>query len=239
MPADKKDPNEKEKNKAEKKIANTFAEFFSGQRRRVKKALPLDSRLARAGLDAAFWANEDEILFTILWAELQTMGDTAALAELARLPGGVDLTVVYKETLRWARKYTAKLVAGINEGTRENIAEAVEEFIVTPDQTLGNLVDNIVTATEGLFGKARAEKIAVTEVTRAFAEGTEIAGDAVRDIGITLDDIWQTNNDGLVCRICRPRNQTPRGAGWFDNPPAHPHCRCWLTHKLGQGGQFA
>ncbi len=238
MPADKNDPNAKEKDSAEAQVTKAFAGFFSEQRRRVEKALPLDPRLARAGLDNQFWINEDELLYVLLRQSLQGYADVAALSELGRLPGGVDLAVIYKETLRWANQYTAALVAGINETTRANIANAVAEFIISPEDTLGTLVDNIVAATEGLFGKERATKIAVTEVTRAFAEGTEIAGDAIRDIGIPLADVWQTNVDDLVCPICRPRNGRPRGERWFENPPAHANCRCWLRHEIEPAGQF-
>jgi hypothetical protein len=238
MPADKNDPNAKEKDKAEGQVVNIFTGFFSEQRRRVEKALPLDPRLARAGLDNRFWINEDELLYLLLRQQLQDFADIAALAELERLPAGADLALVYKDTLTWANQYTAALVAGINETTRANIAKAVSEFIVSPADTLGTLVDNIVAATEGLFGNARAARVAVTEITRAFAEGTEIAGDAIRDIGIPLEDIWQTNEDGLVCPICRPRNGNRRGEGWFDNMPAHPECRCWLRHKITASGQF-
>jgi hypothetical protein len=49
---------------------------------------------------------------------------------------------------------------------------------------------------------------------------------------------WQTNNDELVCRVCRPLNQQVKPIGetfgefngrQIDAPLAHPNCRCWIT----------
>jgi hypothetical protein len=76
--------------------------------------------------------------------------------------------------------------------------------------------------------------IAVTEVTRAAAEGEQRVVDQIiaDNPGMESIDIWLTNRDDITCPICAPRHQQPRGSNWTENPPAHPRCRCWLRHDF-------
>ena len=84
-----------------------------------------------------------------------------------------------------------------------------------------------------LFGPSRAKSIAVTEVTRAYAEGANIAKEQIeRMSGLQMVHIWNTNNDSLVCEICAPLNRKKQGDGWWEFPPAHPNCRCWTTQEI-------
>jgi hypothetical protein len=64
-------------------------------------------------------------------------------------------------------------------------------------ETLPQLIERLVP----LFGEKRAELIAVTEVTRAFAEGNMVAW---RESGVIQKRRWNTANDELVCPICGP-----------------------------------
>lgn len=90
------------------------------------------------------------------------------------------------------------------------------------------------------FGPGRAKRIAITEATRVYAEGSKWAWlGAATDLryeqafGI-LASRWQTARDDLVCPICAPLNgrqvllneEFPVPGGI---PPAHPGCRCWIT----------
>ena len=99
---------------------------------------------------------------------------------------------------------------------------------VADGESLAQLVRRIA----GLhtFSEDRARMIAVTEVTRAFAEGNMAAW---RESGVIERRRWNTNNDELVCPICGPRHNmvVDMGASFdgIDNPPAHPRCRCWVT----------
>ena len=56
--------------------------------------------------------------------------------------------------------------------------------------------------------------------------------------GIEMIEVWNTNNDELVCDICEPLNQKEKGDGWdeSDGPPAHVRCRCWTNHELKGSG---
>lgn len=142
------------------------------------------------------------------------------------LPTPVD------KVLEWATRYTFRLVGEINQATRDGLAEAIEEFAVTPPDvepwTMGDLRERVAT----IFSPDRAQRIAVTETTRAYAEGGRIAADEVRASGLEIKDIFETENDGLVCEICGPLDgqditQDPHLA-----PPLHPNCRCRVRHEV-------
>jgi len=82
-----------------------------------------------------------------------------------------------------------------------------------------------------VFGPERDESIAVTETTTAQSAGGEGAAEAT---GTTsADDLWITENDGLVCPVCRPLHQAAR-EDWTrffpSGPPAHPRCRCFVRY---------
>lgn len=80
------------------------------------------------------------------------------------------------------------------------------------------------------FGEQRAEKIAITEVTRSFVWGSVAAYLATNVIDYVM---WVTQNDEATCRICQPLHMRVRpigeGFGLIGFPPAHPNCRCFVT----------
>ena len=95
--------------------------------------------------------------------------------------------------------------------------------------TRGEIEDEITR----IFGPDRATNIAMTETTKAQTGGGE-AG-ARYTFGITVDDTWNTKQDGKVCPKCEPLNGQPRSvwAQIFPSGPgddAHVNCRCWLTY---------
>jgi hypothetical protein len=77
----------------------------------------------------------------------------------------------------------------------------------------------------------------VTEITRSYAQGNQIAGEVMKEQfpDVPVVKVWFTNNDDLVCEICGPLNGEEVGIddswdsddGPVDNPPAHVNCRCW------------
>ena len=87
-----------------------------------------------------------------------------------------------------------------------------------------------------IFGPKRAEGIAVTEITRAAAEGARATARELKIEGIEMVEVWQTNNDAIVqeCPICWPRHGKKEGSNWTrdQGPPGHIRCRCWLSHEL-------
>ena len=121
-----------------------------------------------------------------------------------------------KEAADWSKGYAAALGREIADSTADLAAKAADPATV--------------------YGRKRAEMIAATEITRAIS-----AAEAwlvlfwINDGFEAPERVWHTEQDGLVCPVCRPLNGQPE-AVWADRvpagPPAHPNCRCWLDYQV-------
>lgn len=143
----------------------------------------------------------------------------AATQMIAKIPIGVDWTLINERAVDWARRYTFDLVRGLQDTDRRMLQQAIGAYF-EQGQTRGQLEERILRS----FGPVRAEMIAVTEVTRAASEGEQQVAKELAVGGIEMVPIWQTNNDEIVqeCPICWPRHNQPITDGFF--PPAHPRC---------------
>lgn len=136
----------------------------------------------------------------------------------------------------WAAENAALLVNELIGARQRSVQNAISE-IVRDGGTIGDLVNRIVQA--GLFSPQRAEAIAVTELTRAFAQGNMIAW---RESGVVTEREFRTNEDEFVCPRCGPLNEQVKpldepfvneNTGEIvDNPPVHVRCRCWTVPKV-------
>ena len=140
---------------------------------------------------------------------------------------GIDWGLVAEDAARWASEYSYKLVMGITDTTRRLLQEKVAQFIREPGRTIGDLTADL----EPYFGKMRAEMIAVTETTRAFAEGERKTVAEWQNYGARLEAVWHTNRDELVCPVCAALDGKPESEWGGMDCPAHPRCRCWITHR--------
>jgi len=116
---------------------------------------------------------------------------------------------------------TGQLVASTETIIRREIAEWINN-----DLSYSVLLDNLQ---RSVFSRRRADVIATTETTRAFASANRIAW---RDSGVITRMRWQTSFDEKVCNICSPLNgQTTDINGDFGGyfPPAHVSCRCFIS----------
>lgn len=132
---------------------------------------------------------------------------------------------------QWAMSYGYDLVHGLLTTTRSWLQAQVAEYIRN-SETIGQLIARIRQGSG--FDEGRARMIAVTEVTRAFAEGNRAAW---RASGVIEKRRWNTNNDELVCPVCGPLAGQVVGldeefGDGIDGPPAHPRCRCWITPAI-------
>ncbi len=141
-------------------------------------------------------------------------------------------TLANEAAARWARDYAAGLTELINGTSQRVFGEVISKWIQCPGATIGELHNALKDAFE--INDARAHMIAVTETTRAYANGNKIAFLH----GGVKKWRWNTNNDELVCPICGPLNGMVKNIGEsfgefhgerFTEPPAHPNCRCWVT----------
>lgn len=134
---------------------------------------------------------------------------------------------------QWAMGYGYELVRGLLDTTRDRLQAEVAEYIRN-SETIGQLTARIRSASG--FSEERARMIAVTEVTRAFYQGSLASWRASE---VIEKKQWNTNNDEIVagCPICAPMNGkvTALDEEW-EHPergpvsiPAHPRCRCWIV----------
>jgi len=151
---------------------------------------------------------------------------------------GIDWEQANEAAMEWARTYTYDLVTGINATTRDKVSTGVQRFFADTGRTRGDLEADLAP----WFGSMRAEMIAVTEVTRASAEGAISTVQIAKDSGFDMVAIWHTNRDELVCTtMCAPLDDKPEDE-WAEltkglvngPPPAHPRCRCWITHRWNE-----
>lgn len=144
----------------------------------------------------------------------------------------IDWEITSAEAERWARKYSAELAKQISKNTRVRVGEQVASYIASPGADLQSLIDSIV---QRNISEYRASVIAVTETTRAYARGSQIAWQGA---GVNKMQ-WKANHDELQCPYCSAVDQriVEIGEPFGENadgeavtePPMHVNCRCWLS----------
>lgn len=178
-----------------------------------------------------FWDDEmggmwDDLAETLILIYLSgAEGGVAALPLTVRVLANFDL--INTNVMDFARKYRYEWVKGIVDTTRLQVQKAVGDWVQS-----GSPLDALKAALEPVFGEKRAERIAVTEVTRVFAQGNQAAWEST---GIVNSTVWMTAQDDLVCPICGELDGTHVGIGDIDaSPPAHVNCRCWLQPEVDE-----
>jgi hypothetical protein len=138
----------------------------------------------------------------------------------------------------WAQRYSYDLITRIDVSTGRQVGHAVSSWMET-----GEHLDLLIRQLEPVFGRNRAEMIAATETTRAFAEGTLLG---YRQSGQVEATQWKTARDERVCDICRPLHgirgdlqgqfvhpggigRSSRHEGRSFRAPAHVRCRCAMA----------
>lgn len=115
----------------------------------------------------------------------------------------------------YSDEWWAQFSASTQRSLRRIIARAEAQGMTMPD---------VIRAIEPLFGAARAEAIATSEVTNLLGMGAQATYSRA---GFTRWR-WETTNDSIVDPICRARHHRifPMTVAF---QRAHPRCRCWPT----------
>ena len=123
-------------------------------------------------LKAIEWPEEikrlAEMLF-VLFRGSALAGAETALVGLTEIGVGVDFGLVNQAAAEWARRHAGTVARMINETTRRFVQTEIAAWIES-----GEHIDVLTKNLAPMFGKVRAEMIAVTEVTGAFAQGNII-----------------------------------------------------------------
>ena len=231
---DPQEPGRIEKEQNEDKLARVVRRYFRVQKGRIKAWLEQEQPDRKAAQIIPFDILKDEEIEALILKLLLGFIMSGTTLMLGDLPDIVDLDSTLAKTIEWVQAYGYNLIRGINETTMKGVRKALDLFVSTPGMTIGDVIAAMP------FGPARAQMIAVTEITRAYAEGQlRVAEQLMEDYpDLRVVKTWYTNNDGLVCPICNQMNEVtiladrsfpPLG---FNAPPAHPNCRCWIITRV-------
>ena len=170
----------------------------------------------------------------------------------------LDWDIINEAALAWLKQYRFGLIRDITATTRRQTENAIRDWIES-----GAKLDDLKRSLVPIFGKERAGRIAVTEVTRTYAGGNMAAW---KSTGLVTGKRWQTANDERVCPECGPLNgqmveidanfsSSPDAIGAWSGktgiqltdkqiarfsqstaymPPLHVNCRCFLVPFVGE-----
>jgi hypothetical protein len=242
---DRREPGRRQKEAAELRLMAIMRRYWRGQRKRIRERLQnrYAWRKAVGDIDYLasdfaedFWNQEAQELTPDLLRLLLggAVGGTEILAGSSRI--GLDTASAIARASEWARHYVGELVKQINQTTLASLRQAVATFVETQGFTIADVMDMLP------YGDSRAERIAITEVTNAYAEGQLLAGEELAEQfpGVAVVKLWMTEMDDRVCEICGPMDgqevdieaEFKGGDGeLYQQPPAHPRCRCFLETR--------
>lgn len=228
---DPREPGLRKKNRMEKRLRQLIARRFKRQIDELRKHLEAMNPNRKALSAGGVIVNTDDIDAELILLFVEAIREGVDIFD-ALVPLDVDYAAANNRALDYARTYVTEWLSGLDATSAEAVRNAVQHFVDTPGSTVGDAI-NLLTTT---FGDDRAERIAITEITRAYAEGNQLAGEdlAAQWPGVRVTKRWFTNNDDLVCPICGPLegaevNIDEEFAPGIDNPPAHVNCRCWTS----------
>lgn len=212
-------PDLKNRAEYEKRISTALVLLFGEWERKSRESAAQAWNALADGVRAAV----ADVLAEVYRESFLNMASAAGLS--------IDLDNIEDETRRKAEAFGLTLGVEIADQTRDRVEELHYQLSageISREQFSAGLAT--------VFGQARVEQIAITEVTRGISVGEAAALLLItQETGQELVPVWYTERDGRVCPICAPlhgrrkeywQGQFPGG------PPAHPRCRCWLTYEV-------
>ena len=236
---DHREPGWREKQEFEDDLRSAIVRHFAKQRKKVHEYLE-NEYPNRKALD--YWDDEeDEEAIAELLATLQraTRHGIDLFGKHSKIQ--IDWTLVNTEAAQWAREYVYDLIKDIDKTSREALQDAIGQFVETPGMTIRDTMDLLP------YDEERAQRIAVTEITRAYSKADQLAGDRLKDAfpGVKVVKTWFANNDEIMCELCGELNgmevsgdetfydpEPPYEDGY---PPRHVNCRCWVSTSTALG----
>ena len=193
----------------------------------MKQKLKPSPDNTKSVFDSFFWMDEADILYAILLPLITKIA--VETGKRAAVGIGVSWGLVNDAVVEWARTYAAEEVTHVTTATMRMVQDKVTDWIGS-GEPLKELEKQLLPE----FGAVRAKRIAVTEVTNAYAGGNL---EAFKKSGVVDGKEWRTAGMD-VCPICMGLDgqQQPLEAPFFseydgslyDRPPAHVNCRCWI-----------
>lgn len=221
---DPKEPGLDKKTAREKKLSATMKKRLSSQRADVIRLLDEGVTIQIADLAESKYNAELMRLYTDGYIE----GIDIA-AQQAGVP--YDAANLQGILLENANTWVSQWLTNIDTVTLTNVRQALNTFAQVPGTTIGDVVNML----EPTFGEVRANRIAVTEITRMYAESNQLYAQEIEKLfpGTQAYKKWNTNNDDIVCPICGSLNGKKAKTGesftdyagkQYSMPPAHVNC---------------
>ena len=230
------EPHRKEKMKFEKRLAELMQRIFDRQKETIRPQIAAAQYTKADDYDLEWTESEKKDFISLI---LEVYGDGLDMFRQEVFDGFSD-EFINVGAQAAARKYAYDLIKimgqQLNQTTVDGIRDAISMF-AEPGVTIGDVMDRLP------FNPARSLRIAVTEITRAYATATQEAGmEMQREFpDLTVIKTWYTNVDDRVCDICGPLHMTSvkidDNWGGIDNPPAHVGCRCFADYGTTLGGE--
>ena len=228
---DPREPGLRKKNRMERRMQELLTRRLQKQLAALREHLTAMNPDRKALSAGGIIIQTDDIDAELLLLFVQAIREGIGIFD-ETIPLDVDFSSANLRALEYAREYVTKWLQGLDETSANAVREAVQNFIDNPGTTIRDTIELLAPT----FGETRAERIAVTEITRAYAEGNQLAAVDMAEQwpGVKVTKRWFTNNDDLVCPICGPLEgkevdyNEDFGDG-IENPPAHVNCRCWTS----------
>lgn len=188
-------------------------------------------------LDIGFWDAEREALEIAIKPILEDIFIAGVVEGFVDTVGPdfrevIDWAFIQPQIVTALENYSFTLVSGITQTTQTYLQVTMSNWIQS-GAPISELIETLTNS--GFWGAVRSEMIAVTETTRAFAQGNL---EAWRQGGVVSGKDWVTAFDDFVCPICEPLHekvvsleglfQSPELSDSVEAPPAHIRCRCYI-----------
>lgn len=220
----------------EDEVEEALARVLSTTFDEAKRIIGAKSRIRRKQTpedlleDAAFW---ERFQTRMVGAALPLIRKGALEAAELNLGLGlaVDMDLVNQAVIDFSTTYSNTWWQRLETTTRNSLRRSI---VAWQDAGLGSAgLPDLVNSIEPMFGAARAERIAATEVTRIFDEGSKLAQQSA---GIETQE-WQTSKDARVDDICRALDgkRFPIDEGPRPVQDTHVGCRCARLPVSGTG----
>jgi hypothetical protein len=149
-----------------------------------------------------------------------------------------------REAALSAAQQVQRTAAQTIDTLRNRLGRKIEDAKVSGPGEVGELTDEgIEEALDDVFTDERRKTVATDQTTIALTKGQRAAGErgdgTSTEAGqqVTIELIWQTENDNRVCPRCAPLDGQPEEV-WGKvfpegpGPEAHPNCRCALLPRV-------
>lgn len=186
---------------------------------------------------------EDQIAVAIVL--LLMMGDDWTTSELE--DQGVTRTRLSNNQLASYRRIAATQASGMAELTtttlRNRLQRKLEDEALKSRGGIGGLTEKgIEDVLDDVFTQQRRDTLSIDTTTQALTFGQRGAAERATEgdgasttppTNITIELVWRTERDNLVCPRCAPLEGQPESV-WGQvfpsgpGPTAHPNCRCFL-----------